>query len=134
MTDTIFDKILSGEIPNYTVYEDENVLAFLDIFPLSKGHTVVIPKKGSTSLLDYSDEDLMGLLPGVKQAMAKIKAVLQPDGFNIGINDGPVAGQSVPYLHVHIIPRWENDGGGSLHSIVKNPSDVPLEDLALLFK
>ena len=133
MSDTIFDKILAGEIPNYTVYEDEDVLAFLDIFPLSKGHTVVILKKGAPSILDYTDQDLAKILPGVKKAVEKIRDVLHPDGFNIGINDGPVAGQSIPYLHVHIIPRWENDGGGSLHSIVKNPSDIPPEELAKLF-
>lgn len=132
--ETVFHKIVSGEIPNHTVYEDEHALAFLDIHPIAKGHTVVILKKGNPSVLDYTSEDLERLMRASQEAMRRIKSVLAPESFNLGINDGPVAGQAVPYLHMHIIPRWDGDGGGSLHSIVQNPGDQSVEEIAEKFR
>ena len=133
MPDTIFDKIVSKEIPSFKVYEDENVYAFLDIQPLSKGHTVVVLKNGNPSVLDYKASDLADLMVGVQNVMQVLKEKVTPDTFNIGINDGPAAGQTIPYLHVHVIPRWEDDGGGSLHSVVNNPGDVSVEEISKLF-
>lgn len=133
MTDTIFDKMLRGEIPNHTVYEDEHVLAFLDIFPLSKGHTVVIPKVKAETLLDLPQEATGTLFEGVQIVTKKLQEVLHPDGFTIGLNQKEVAGQSVPYIHVHVIPRYDGDGGGSLHSVVKQPGDMKVEEVAALF-
>lgn len=129
----IFCNVVEGEMPHYPVYEDEGSLAFLDVFPLSKGHTVVVPKKHAEFLLDVADGELGGLFIAVKKAMARIEEVLHPEGFNIGVNHGEVAGQTVPHVHIHIIPRWEGDGGASLHAIVKNPGDVSVEELAKLF-
>lgn len=129
----IFCKIIKGEIPNYTVYEDDAVLAFLDIAPRAKGHTVVIPKKHAKRLADLAEEDTTALLPAVKRVVAKIEEVLQPDGYNMGWNDGEVGGQVVPHLHIHIMPRWEGDGGGNMHSIIDNPGDVSVEELSKLF-
>lgn len=68
----------------------------------------------------------------VKKVAGKIKATLKPDGFSIGWNNGPAAGQVVPHLHVHIIPRWDGDGGGNMHSIINNPGKDKLEDLLKL--
>lgn len=119
MVDCIFCKIIKGEVPNYTVYEDESVLAFLDIFPHAKGHAVVIPKKHVETYFDLSEDGLVQLSVGVKKTMEKIQTVLKPDGFNVGWNQKPAGGQVVPHLHIHIFPRFEGDGGGSMHSIIK---------------
>lgn len=132
--DCIFCKIVKGEVPNYTVYEDDKTLAFLDIAPRSPGHTVVIPKEHAQRLSDLRDESARNLLSAVKKAVVKIEAVLKPDGYNIGWNDGRAAGQVVPHLHIHILPRWQSDGGGNMHSIINNPGDMSVEELAKLFK
>lgn len=130
----IFCKILNKEIPNYTVYEDENVLAFLDIFPCSKGHTVVIPKKHFESLWDMNMETFQAVAEGLRAAAGRIQTRLLPDGMNVGLNNGEVAGQAVPHLHWHIIPRYKEDGGGSMHSIIKNPGDKTVQEVYELFK
>lgn len=129
----IFCKIIAKEIPNHTVYEDDFVLAFLDIFPCAKGHTVVIPKKHVENLTDLTAEESRLLSAGLDSAIRKVVAVLKPGGVNVGINNGAVAGQAVPHVHWHIIPRYEGDGGGSIHSIVKNPGDTGVQELAKLF-
>jgi len=132
--DCLFCKIINKEIPNYTVYEDDNVLAFLDIFPHAKGHTVVIPKKHFSDLSEISEIDWQDMSLALKNTQDKLKRVLNPDGFNIGINDKPVAGQVVPHVHWHIFPRYEGDGGGSVHSIVKKLENFDVTSLAELFK
>lgn len=133
-SDCIFCKILAKEVPNYTVYEDEQTLAFLDIFPHVKGHAVVIPKAHRETLLELSDNELQRLWFGVKKTMERIEAVLHPDGYNAGWNQNSAAGQVVPHLHVHIMPRWKGDGGGSMHSIIKNPGEMKASEVAELFR
>ena len=130
----IFCGIVGGEIPNHTVYEDSMVLAFLDIFPHAKGHTVVIPKDHFESLWYMDTDTFQSILAGVRATAGRVQARLKPDGMNIGINNGKSAGQVVPHVHWHIIPRWEGDGGGSMHSIIKNPGDKSVDEIAKLFK
>ena len=133
MSDCIFCKILAKQVPNHTVYEDDFVLAFLDIFPHAKGHTVVIPKNHKNNFFEFNDEEAKALILGVKKTMERIDKVLQPEGFNVGWNEKPAGGQVVPHLHVHIFPRYTGDGGGSVHSIIKNPGDLSVEEIAKLF-
>lgn len=130
--ETVFHKILKGEIPNDTVYEDEHVLAFLDIAPKAKGHTLVIPKVYANSLFDLPEGELGGYLAGIKRTMEKLDDVLHPDGFNVGWNVNEAGGQAVPYMHCHIIPRYDGDEGGNMHSIVDKPHGN-VADIALLF-
>jgi len=132
--DCIFCKIINKEVPNYTVYEDKNVLAFLDIFPHAKGHTVVIPKRHAETFFDLTDEEAGKYFLGVKKTMEKIEAVLKPAGFNVGWNQKTAGGQVVPHLHTHIFPRYEGDGGGSIHSVVKKVEGFDVKSLAELFK
>ena len=132
--DCIFCKIIAGEIPNYTVYQDDNVLAFLDIHPCSKGHTVVIPKKHFANLWDMSTETFDLMAAGLRAAAGRVQARLKPDGMNIGLNNGRAAGQAVGHVHWHIIPRWEGDGGGSMHSIVKSKDMGDIKEVARLFE
>ena len=127
----IFCKIISGSIPSYKVYEDELVFAFLDIYPCSEGHTVVLPKKHIERFTDLDVKDASDLFASVHKISKVVSKTFDLHGMNIGMNVGEVAGQSVPHVHVHIIPRKEGDNGGSMHSIVEtNPDTGNLADLA----
>lgn len=132
--DCLFCKIVAGQIPNYTVWEDDSVLAFLDIHPCSKGHTVVIPKKHFGTIEEMNDIDWQKTMAGLRGAMIKVGEVLQPHGMNVGINNGKAAGQAVGHVHWHIIPRYEGDGGGSMHSIVRSKDTGDVADVAKLFR
>ena len=105
--DNIFAKILRGEMPAAKVYEDEAALAFLDLFPQSKGHTLVLPKNPARNLFDVDPETLQALILRVQKVARGVRAVLQPDGLTVMQFNGQVAGQSVFHLHFHIVPRWE---------------------------
>ena len=110
MSDCIFCKIVAGEVPSARVYEDETKLAFMDIGPVQPGHTLLIPKKHCERLTDLPSEavaDLAGALPRLAQAVVK---AANADGFNIFQANGACAGQVVSHLHIHIIPRHDNDG------------------------
>ena len=104
--DCVFCAIAEAEIPSCKVYEDELVLAYLDINPFTKGHTLVIPKAHSKGLLDTPDETLAAVLVRVKKIAAHLKKALPCDGFNILQNNGAAAGQTVMHLHFHIVPRY----------------------------
>jgi histidine triad (HIT) family protein len=132
--DCIFCKIVNGEITCNKVYEDDNILAFLDVKPHAKGHTVVIPKKHAETVFDLNDQKYTTLMLGVKKVMLKLKEALHTDGFNTGWNHNSAAGQVVPHLHVHVMPRYMGDGGGSIHSIIRNPGEKSVEEIAELFK
>lgn len=106
----MFCKIIAGHIPAEKIYEDENVLAFLDIHPTSKGHSLVIHKKHSENLIESDDEMLAQLLPQIKKVAGAIEHALNSDGFNVTMAKGETAGQTVFHLHFHIIPRYRNDG------------------------
>jgi histidine triad (HIT) family protein len=105
----IFCAIAKGEIPSFKIYEDDLVLAYLDINPFTKGHTLVIPKVHSSGLLDTSDETLAAIIARVKKVAAHLKDALPCDGFNILQNNGAAAGQTVMHLHFHIVPRYEGE-------------------------
>ena len=102
----VFCAIAANEIPSFKVYEDDLVLAYLDINPFSKGHTLVIPKEHSSGLLDTSDETLTALVARVKKVASHLKVALPCDGFNILQNNGEAAGQTVMHIHFHIVPRY----------------------------
>ena len=106
---SIFCAIAEGEIPSFKIYEDELVLAYLDINPFAKGHTLVIPKVHSSGLLDTSDETLAAIIARVKKVAAHLKTALPCDGFNILQNNGEAAGQTVMHVHFHIVPRYGDE-------------------------
>ncbi len=107
--DCIFCKIVAGEIPSYKVYEDESVVAFLDIEPISKGHTLIVPKKHFKNMEAIPENELGKLMNGVKNVGKIIKDKVQIEGYNIMENNDPVSGQTIPHIHWHIIPRSNND-------------------------
>lgn len=127
---SIFSRIVRGEIPSARVFEDDETLAFMDINPFSRGHTLVICKQEYPRLLDVPS-DLVAAVARTTQRVARaVVASLQPDGFNVLQNDGAAAGQVVFHYHVHIIPQWE----GQRVSVLKRtgePADMAeLEEIA----
>lgn len=107
---SIFSRIVAGELPCSRVFEDDRVLAFLDINPISEGHTLIISKRESATIEDSDPEDLAALARAARVVGAAVKAVTGCPAYNLIINNGPKAGQEVPHLHAHIIPRFEGDG------------------------
>lgn len=108
--DCIFCKIAKGEVPCDKIYEDAEVMAFLDIKPINPGHTLIIPKKHFNNLLDVDDKILSKMMSITKKLSKKLMLITKADGFNVGINNFGVAGQIVNHLHIHIIPRFNRDG------------------------
>lgn len=126
--DCIFCKIIEGEIPSAKVYEDEHVLAFLDISQVTKGHTLVIPKKHVKNIYETPSEVASELFARVPRIANLIKAAFQPVGMNLLNNNEAPADQSVFHLHIHLIPRYgEGDGFSSnwnVHTDDYTPSDL----------
>ncbi len=107
--DNIFAKMVRGEAPAAKVFEDGEVLAFMDLFPQSRGHTLVVSKTSKArNILDVEPDDLAVLMKGVQRVAKAVHAALKPDGIIVTQFNGAAAGQTVFHLHVHIIPRWEN--------------------------
>ena len=132
--DCLFCKIAAHEIPAYIIAEDDATLAFLDIHPLAAGHTVVVPKTHAARITDLPGPLVGSVFLTVKRISDIIHASLKPDGFTIGINDGPGGQPGVSHLHVHIVPRWVGDGGSNLHTVVQNPPKESLETIAAKLK
>ncbi len=95
--------------PHRIVAEDELTVAYRDGFPVSLGHTVIIPRRHVATLFEATDIEQTALLNMLARAKEKLDALHQPDGYNIGINHGQAGGQSVPHLHIHLIPRYRGD-------------------------
>jgi histidine triad (HIT) family protein len=109
-SDCIFCRIVSGELPCTRIYEDDHVLAFLDIGPIIKGHTLVIPKRHYDPITETPPEVLANLIGVVRAiAIAQVEG-LSADGINVTQANGRVAGQVVPHIHFHVIPRFKGDG------------------------
>jgi len=110
MGDCIFCKIIQGEIPATKVYEDEKVLAFMDINPLNDGHTLIVPKRHAETIFEIDPQDLIATIKVAQRLAIAIKKALDSDGMIVVQLNNKAAGQMVPHLHIHLIPRWENDG------------------------
>lgn len=105
----IFCKIVAGEIPSDKVYEDDEVMAFLDIRPISRGHSLVVTKKHFPDFLSTDDSALENLIPKIKKIASAVMKSVKADGVNISTNHGAAAGQVVFHLHFHLIPRFTSD-------------------------
>jgi len=118
----VFCKIVNWETPSQRVYEDDQYIAFLDINPINPGHTLVIPREHYEKVEDTPEDVLAGMIKIVKKiASAMVKAMNVP-AYNIGINNGSVAGQAVAHVHIHIIPRHEGDGLRAWHGRERYPA------------
>jgi len=124
MSDCLFCRLVKNEIPSYTVFEDNDTRAFLDIMPSSPGHTIVILKKHGQTILDYSKDEMGTLLSSVQTVIKALERTFHTKIFTIGINHGEVSG--VHHIHIHIVPRFPDDGGGVIQSIVKKEGEEGL--------
>jgi histidine triad (HIT) family protein len=127
--DCIFCKIVRGELPAHKVYEDATSFAFLDIRPLADGHTMVIPKAHYERLQDVPIAEAGRLFEAVHKVAGAVQSALDAPATTIGINNGKAAGQVVPHLHIHIVPRHAHDGGGTIHSILRGSSRRGLDEV-----
>lgn len=108
--DCIFCRIANGEIPSRTIYEDQKFRVILDLNPATKGHSLILPKDHASSLYDLPDETAAAALVLAKKLASVLRDRLGCDGLNVVQNNGEAAGQTVPHFHLHLIPRYENDG------------------------
>ena len=109
-------------------------MAFLDIHPRTMGHAVVIPKTHTENIVTAEEKLIAPTFLTVKRIAGILNTSLKPKGFTIGINHGRISGAAVDHLHVHVIPRYEGDGGGSIHSVVNYPSSLSLDEVAAKLK
>lgn len=114
MNDCIFCKIVNGDIPSYKVYEDDKIIAFLDISQTTKGHTLVIPKKHYANIYEITSDDISYLFGKIPMISKALKESVNCDGLNIINNTNEIAGQSVFHFHVHLIPRYKNNSDFSI--------------------
>lgn len=114
MNDCVFCKIVKDELPSTKIYEDDTTLAFLDITPVNIGHTLVIPKAHFENILETPEDVIAHMMKVVKKVSHGIEA-LKPDGININMNNRAAAGQVIFHSHIHVIPRYKNDGFGLWH-------------------
>lgn len=127
---SVFSRIVAGEIPSASIYEDEQTFAFLDINPVSRGHTLVICKEEYPGLLSVPAALVAAVAQTTQRVAHAIVAALQPDGFNVLQNDGAAAGQVIFHYHVHIIPRWEGDSLKPLQLTGTSADMATLQQLA----
>lgn len=128
--DCIFCKIANGEIPSKTLYEDENFRVILDLAPATKGHALILPKEHAANLYELPEETAAKVLGVAKTVAVQMKEKLQCDGLNLVQNNGEVAGQTVNHFHLHIIPRYADDG----QKIAWEPGESTPEGLEMVRK
>ncbi|MBC7317683.1 HIT family protein [Candidatus Bipolaricaulota bacterium] len=125
-----FCRIARGELAAHLLFADDEVLAFLDAAPMAPGHTLVVPKTHVERFTELSEEQASRLFAVAVRISRALQEILGASGFTVGINDGRVAGQGVPHVHIHIVPRFPGDGGKSLHALLPYRPLRPDPDLA----
>jgi len=131
--DCIFCQIVDGEIPSRTVFEDDTAMAFLDANPLAPGHTLVIPRDHHETLEAVPEETAAHVFGVLHRLNTSVQHAVDADGANVAFNDGEAAGQEVPHVHGHIIPRFDGDGGRPIHAVAgERPdlTDAELDEIA----
>ena len=113
----IFCRIVKGEIPAEIVARDDDFVAFLDVQPLADGHVLVVPTAHEARVEDLEPPQAEALFRAVARLAGPVREGVDAAGTTIGINNGTATGQTIPHVHVHIVPRWENDGAGTIHTI-----------------
>lgn len=127
MSDCVFCKVLAGELPSTRVYEDDTVVALMDIFPLRRGHVLVIPREHHRQVHTLPAPVRARLLEvGSRLAGALYASTLAPAAVHYMINDGPEAHQTVPHVHLHVLPRYRGDSVGFALRLLRKPLDLAL--------
>ncbi|WP_435126657.1 HIT family protein [Halobaculum sp. D14] len=127
--DCIFCAIVAGDIPGRIVAESEDAVAFLDANPLAEGHTLVVPKSHHQRLGDMSAAESRAVFDLLYDVAPRIEDAVGADAHTIGVNDGEAAGQEVPHVHVHVVPRFDGDGGGPIHAVAGERPDLSDDEL-----
>ena len=125
----IFCEIVAGRLPAYKLYEDDLFIVILDRFPVNPGHALIIPKFHAEDIFGLCEKEAPRIMPLAQKIAGKIKEVLNPAGFNILQNNGKAAGQEVFHYHMHIIPRYAEDGV-KIHPKSKSVTEAELEEIA----
>jgi histidine triad (HIT) family protein len=125
----IFCKIVSGEIPTRVIMQNEKAMALLDAFPLAAGHSLVIPKSHYAKVQQMSEQDAMAIFEIVWKLSGAVETGSQVSASTIAIHNGSEAGQEVPHVHVHIVPRKRGDGAGAIHSMFKTKPKLSPHDM-----
>jgi len=116
----VFCKIASGKIPARVVMQNDRAVVLLDAFPLAPGHTLVIPKSHYAKVQDMGEQDAIAVFEITRKVVGALEAGLQVGASTIAIHNGSDAGQEIPHVHVHIVPRKKGDGAGAIHSMFKS--------------
>ena len=128
---TLFQRILSGDIPSHKIASGEGWYAFLDIFPRREGHTLVIPTTPVQRIAELTTLERSQLMAGVAEVQSLLSSHFQTSDFTVLVHDGPLAGQEVPHVHVHVLPRTPRDGGSTLAAMWPNSPVVDPDHVAL---
>jgi diadenosine tetraphosphate (Ap4A) HIT family hydrolase len=127
MSDCVFCKIIAGELPCIKIHEDAQVLSFMDIHPLRRGHILTIPKQHQQQLHGLSEDIRAHLInTGARIAEALYHSELKPAAVHYMINDGPAAQQTVPHVHLHVLPRYQGDNLSFVARLLRKPFDMAL--------
>ena len=126
---TVFSQIVAGELPARIVYEDETTIAFLDANPLAPGHTLVIPKDEYERLDDVPGDVAADLYATIHRLVPAVEDAVDADASTVAFNNGEEAGQEVPHVHCHIVPRFADDDAGPIHFLFDDIVDLPDDDL-----
>ena len=126
---SIFSQIVAGEIPARVVHEDETTFAFLDANPLAPGHTLVVPTEEYERLNDVPEDVATDLYATIHRLIPRVEEAVDAPATTVAFNNGEAAGQEVPHVHCHIVPRFEGDGGGPIHAIAGERPDLSDEEL-----
>ncbi|MFB6286343.1 MAG: HIT family protein [Candidatus Bipolaricaulia bacterium] len=127
MSDCIFCAIARNDQQAHTIFQDEHSVAFLDLHPVKDGHTLVIPRAHYERLEDVPSDEIGPFMAAVQRATQAVQAAMDAPAATVGIHNGSEAGQAVPHLHLHVIPRHPGDGGGTLHSVVRGKVEENLD-------
>ena len=130
----IFCKIINGQIPARILNQDDHAIALLDAFPLSAGHTLVIPKIHYPKLQDMDSDSSSSVFSLVMKISAALERAVDVNSTTIAVDNGREAGQEIPHLHVHIIPRTKGDGAGPVHSMFENRPSLNTAELDLIYR
>ncbi|MEF8776632.1 MAG: HIT domain-containing protein [Haloarculaceae archaeon] len=130
--DCLFCQIVAGDIPSHTVYEDHDVYAFLDVNPLAKGHTLVIPKAHHERLRDLPESDAAAIGAAIAKLSPAVEDAVDARASSVAYNNGPEAGQEIDHVHAHVVPRFGDDGAGSFHTLFGGVADVDDDEMAAL--
>ena len=124
-----FCKIVDGDIPGRIIYQNDNAIAFLDAFPLSVGHTLIIPKRHYSKVQDMNREYSSAMFDLLRIVTAGVEKATGVKASTIAIHNGVEAGQDILHVHIHIIPRTSHDGSGPVHSMFKKRPNVSSEKM-----